>query len=401
MAQGSSEGRKRASVRTRLVPGLPRHGTHERDLTSGTRSRLNQKSHPCNDEEWQMSMIYTNTPSRAVESGRRYYLGIDSGGTNTRALLADDSGKVWGSGYAGSANPNHYPRSQIIDNLQRAIGASMEWLLKPVTLTSVFMGASGISTDCDCADMRSLLRGLPEIGSRPVVEVESDTLIGLTGGLTGRPGLVLIAGTGSACYGMNAQGHRYLCGGWGALADDVGSAPWIGVRAIQAAVLAQDGRMPATRLRDIVFDYLELSEPRQLIHRVHNQGLDRAAIGRLAPLVMEIYGEGDYAAGEIVRDAVIGLSNLVKATRDRLFDLGDCEMILVGGVALSGPPFQQLLLEQIRAFVPGVRPREPELSPVQGAILEAMRASGATWNAQTIANLKAGALESIPIEIEL
>ena len=127
--------------------------------------------------------------------------------------------------------------------------------------------------------------------------MDNDTVAGLTGGLSGRPGLALIAGTGSACLGVNAHGERWLCGGWGALADDVGSAPWVGLRALQAAVRAEDGRAGPTALRDIVFGFLGLTEPRQFISRVHNQGLERAELGRLAPLVADACRSGDGAAG--------------------------------------------------------------------------------------------------------
>jgi len=337
-----------------------------------------------------MAMTMANNSVGMTDTSRRYYLGIDSGGTNTRALLADESGAICGSGYSGSANPNHYTPAQIGENLRRAICASMDGLPRPVELKSVFMGSSGISTDGDRSAMLSILRGVPEIGTETIAAVESDTVIGLTGGLTGRPGIVLIAGTGSTAYGINADGERYLCGGWGAVADDIGSAPWIGVRAIQAAVFAQDGRGPATILRDIVFDFLELTEPRQLIHRLHNQGLERADIGRLAPKVIDAYSAGDATAALIVRDAVEGLADLVRVTKEKLFGSSGCELILVGGLALSGPPFQPLLLERIRQVAPGVEPSEPELTPVQGAVLEAMRAGGAAWNSETVARLKAG-----------
>jgi glucosamine kinase len=344
-----------------------------------------------------MSMTLTEKDAPAVDTSRRCYLGIDSGGTNTRAMLADETGTVWGIGQAGSANPNHYPPALVAENLRQAICMAMDTLPGPLPFSGVFMGASGVSTARDRDEMCAILQGLPEMGHETRVVVESDTLIGLTGGLAGRPGLVLVAGTGSACYGVNALGQSFLCGGWGAVADDVGSAPWIGVRAIQAAVLAQDGRIPPTRLREIVFDYLQLQDPRELIYRLHNQGLDRADFGRLAPLVLEAYGSGDAAAAGIVREAVAGLATLVRVTKDRLFGEANCEMILVGGLALSGFPFQPLLQDEIRAVAPGVLVCEPELSPVQGAVLEAMRLGGVAWSDQTVLNLRRGVSQNLHV----
>ena len=155
------------------------------------------------------------------------------------------------------------------------------------SLASIFLGLGGVSTEDDRRDILGILADVPEAGQAGRIVVENDTVAGLTGGLSGRPGLTLIAGTGSICLGINPTGERRLCGGWGALADDVGSAPWVGLRALQAAVRAEDGRGAPTLLRAIVFDFLSLSEPRQLISRVHNHGLERAELGRLAPLVTD------------------------------------------------------------------------------------------------------------------
>jgi N-acetylglucosamine kinase-like BadF-type ATPase len=212
----------------------------------------------------------------------------------------------------------------------------------------------------------------------------------LTGGLSGRPGIVLIGGTGAACLGRDARGRTYLCGGWGDMADDLGSAVWIGLRAIQSAVQSEDGRIGPTLLREAVFDHLGLSEPRALLDRLHNQGFARADMGKIAPLVVEASLKGDAVAESILRDAARELSRLVATTAANLFGGTPSEMILVGGLALSGPPFQPMLIQQIQADTPSIRVVDPEMTPVQGAALEALRAAGHPWNAEVLANLQAG-----------
>ena len=329
-------------------------------------------------------------PDRSSQN--RYYLGVDGGGTQTRALLADQNGRVRGCGHAGSANRNHYGREQVRATLQTLFRETLCGLPPGGSVSAIFLGMGGISTDRDRQDLTGILREIPELDPATAIFVENDTLVGLTGGLSGRPGLTLIAGTGSACLGINAQGQRHLCGGWGALADDAGSAPWIGQRALQAAVRAEDGRNAPTALQKIMFDFLDISEPRQLISRVHNDGsrnsgLSRAEMGRLAPLVTRAFQDGDSAAGKILRDAAEELSELVQAIAHPLFGGDGCEMVLVGGLALSGPPFQPLLIETLGRRCPQVRVREPELSPVQGAVLEAFRADSVPWTPTILANL--------------
>jgi N-acetylglucosamine kinase-like BadF-type ATPase len=147
----------------------------------------------------------------------------------------------------------------------------------------------------------------------------------------------------------------------------------MGMRAIQAAVRAEDGRSGPTRLRDIVFQFLGLKHPRELIDRVHNRGLSREEMGALAPRIIAVMTEGDETAAKIVMDATEELAMMAVVTAAHLFSNQPSEMILVGGLALSGPPFQEMLIERIRQRAPSVSVREPEMSPVKGAVLEAMR----------------------------
>jgi N-acetylglucosamine kinase-like BadF-type ATPase len=246
---------------------------------------------------------------------------------------------------------------------------------------------SGVSTDEDRQEIEAIAREIPEIGREARVAVENDAVAGLAGGLAGAPGLVLIAGTGSVCLGINERGERWFCGGWGALADDAGSAPWVGLQALHAAVRAEDGRTPPTLLQKIVFDYLDLDTPRRLISRVHNHGLDRSELGGLAPLVIEAHTAGDAAASAILNRAAGELTALVSATARRLFRAAPRDLILVGGLALSGPPFQTLLMERLQAGIPALRPRTPILSPAHGAALLALRHGGVPWTEDLLGNL--------------
>lgn len=321
------------------------------------------------------------------------YLGIDGGGTKTRVAIIDSTGLIFGEGEAGSANRNHYTADQARENLREAILSACRHLPQQARLSAVYCAMSGVSTDSDRQEVLALIRSVPEIGPETCVAVDNDAVAGLTGGLAGRPGLVLIAGTGSACLGIDGNGAKRWCGGWGALADDAGSAPWVGLRAIQTAVRAEDGRAEPTVLLKIVLDFLGLSEPRQLIHRVHNQGFDRAEMGGLAPAVVAAAQSGDAAAVTILSEAAAELSSLASVVAHHLFGTDTCEMILVGGFARSGHPFQALLMDRLHRDVPQLKVVEPVLTPVQGAVLEALRLGGRPWTEQILNTLAASELE--------
>jgi glucosamine kinase len=320
-----------------------------------------------------------------------FYIGVDGGGTQTRAVVSERTGRILGIGRAGSTNRNHHSPEEVRASMCAALSSALEG--RPLSaVTGIFLGMCGVSTEADRQNIASIVREIPELNRAARLVVENDTHIALAGGLSGRPGIALIAGTGSACFGKNSAGKTHLCGGWGALVDDAGSGPWIGLRAIQAAAQAEDGRIKPTLLREMVFDVLKLTEPRQLIDRVHNHNLQRAEIGTLAPRVIDACRAGDAAAFEILDAAAAELSRMVASTARAIFGAGPCEMILVGGVALSGPPFQNLLIKRIVREVPNVVVRDPEMSPAQGAILEAFRVAGIALSPELLQNVRSTAV---------
>ena len=91
-----------------------------------------------------------------------------------------------------------------------------------------------------------------------------DQEIALAGAIDG-PGAVLIAGTGSVCFGKDGQGRPFRAGGYGYLIDDGGSGYAIGRDILTAVARAHDGRGPETCLTEAVFASLGIGELNQMI----------------------------------------------------------------------------------------------------------------------------------------
>ena len=316
-----------------------------------------------------------------------YYIGIDGGGTKTEAVVVDSHGVMLGQGNAGSTNLNHYSRTDVIFNLNEAIQQALGPRSVLNGTVSIFLGMSGVSTDDDRNNFAEIAREIASLPPGVLVGVDNDCVAALAGGLAGEPGIALVAGTGSICIGINRKGQSHWCGGWGAIADDAGSAPWVAVRALRSAVRSVDGRGESTLLTQLIFDALNIAAPRELIFRIHNQGVTRAEFGSLAPLVVQASLDGDKVASHILDDAAKELSSLVKATSQTLFNDDTCPVILVGGFARSGAPFQSMLINQITVDTPTAVVREPILRPVMGSALQALRQGGMAWTPEVIKNL--------------
>lgn len=176
-----------------------------------------------------------------------FVLGIDGGGTRTRAAAVGMDGRV-GIGLGGSSNyddvgvgmPNRtstrpwtWQRRQPAWIAPPALRSSLAWVaLPPPPTRSTFRDTA--ARTCAWPHRRA--------------SAWTTTVGLLAGGLEGRPGIVQIIGTGSSTYGRNAGGESWMAGGRGHLIADEGSGYWLGVAAMRVAVRAYDGRGAPTPL---------------------------------------------------------------------------------------------------------------------------------------------------------
>src|SRR5215472_2355323 len=192
---------------------------------------------------------------------RRVFLGVDGGGTKTLAVVMDEENGVLGEGAAGPSNPLRVGVASAAAAIREAIDRACA--AAHVRRGDIIAGRIGLA-GARRAELRTrmvdAIRNL-DIGD---IEVVGDADIALFGATDGEPGVVLIAGTGSICCGVDERGERACAGGWGPLAGDEGSGAWIARRALRAIAHAADGRGPATSLSLVACTYFHVSSPDDL-----------------------------------------------------------------------------------------------------------------------------------------
>jgi N-acetylglucosamine kinase-like BadF-type ATPase len=321
-------------------------------------------------------------------------LGVDGGGTRTRAALVSECGEVLGLGTAGPSNYDDVGIAVAQDHIGQAVRqAWQEAGLPPRPGDAVFLGMAGVVSAADRATIRQMAIELA-LAPVPQIHVDHDIRIALAGGLAGQPGIALIVGTGSSCYGRQADGRSWRAGGWGHLLDDGGSGYYLGMQAMIAAVRAADGRGASTALVPALLDILKLEDIQDLMRRLYHQGLARAEIAALAPLVLNAAADGDVIAQQIIEQGVDELALMVETVARRLdFWPGPVSVTVTGGLAHAGPAYRGPLYAAIRRRVPDSRLVEPILPPVLGAALLALEAIGVSPSPELIAKLRARAGE--------
>jgi N-acetylglucosamine kinase-like BadF-type ATPase len=302
----------------------------------------------------------------------RRVLGVDGGGTHTRAAIIDETGQLLGWGKAGPSNYDDVGIELAQSNIARAVNSASQTAgIAADQLTSVFFGMAGVVSENDRQIILQIAHNL-HLAPPNAIGVDHDCRIALAGGLGGRPGIVLITGTGSSCYGRNAQSQDWRAGGWAHLIADEGSSYWFGLQAMRAAVRGFDGRGRPTLLYDAVMHEIELADINEIMHRLYHIGMSRAEVAALAPIVFAAARQGDQVAQRIIELGIHELVLAIHAVATRLGLLPSPEIVLVGGLQKVKANFATPLRTAIQERLPGSKVHSPDLSPVLGASLLAL-----------------------------
>ena len=317
----------------------------------------------------------------------KFFCGIDAGGTSTRAVISDQDGSHVGWGYAKGSNPTHAGWGSAAENLSVAVRmACSQAGCSPAEVGSLFLGMASVISDSDRALAGDACRSLG-LSSDCLIAVDHDIRIALAGGLSGRPGIALIAGTGSSCYGRNAIGESWQAGGWDLLLDDLGSGYDLAQRGMAAACQSADGRLVHTHLQDIFFRELGVTSVVDFAVKVHRPLMPRDAIAALAPLVLRAAEEGDEQALSIVARGAYELARIVAAVTTKVFSDGTPEVVFIGGLLEKSDLYRACVHQSILDLVPQARLVQQELRPAVGALTLAATQVNATIQADILKNL--------------
>lgn len=307
----------------------------------------------------------------------RIFAGIDGGGTRTRLALADEKGALLSYAEGGCCSfvdrGLEQARTQLEQLWQDAWKKRRE---PPHPADALFMGMGSILSTAEVQTNCELAVSLDFVGAANV-RADNDAHSALVGGLLGQPGILLISGTGSACFGRNEQGQTWRAGGWGYRLNDIGSAYGLGLSAMVAVTRAADGRGQSTRLSAAVMHHLGIKDVTEMYRRVHEQQLDRTEIAELAPSVIAAADAGDFVAQQILKVQMEGLIEMVVVVANRL-RLSQPLLALTGGLISSAPLFRKMFLEDLNKASPGYRLAQDGLPPVLGSVILAAEAATGT-----------------------
>jgi N-acetylglucosamine kinase-like BadF-type ATPase len=352
-------------------------------------------------------------------------LAIDAGGTHTRGAILDASGRVLATGEGGPANWSTLG-DRAVEGIRAAIEGARSAAGGGAQLKGACVALAGYYPPWHEPAVASALA--PLLGCP--LRLETDLRAAWAGATGLAAGVVVAAGTGSVAYGEDGMGRATRAGGWGPLAGDEGSAPWIGAAALRAIGRQLDGRGPKTELARLLpaaalpdsrggrvgqqnaagqgssgSAVLERQSTREdeaaqarhchgtpegpkgsawttpegtqglelWLRGLYRDGWGREEIGALAPRVAAAAASGDRVAMRILEEAAASLGELALAVLSKLgLERGPAPVSAVGGVFAAGDPVTRPFRRWLAGVAPAAMVVPALLSPLGGAALLAL-----------------------------
>lgn len=282
-------------------------------------------------------------------------IGLDIGGTKTRGVRFEN-GQAVADESVGSSNVQNVSREEAALHL-----AELFARIGGGEVAQVYAGAGGIDTDEDAAALAALIA--PNVPGAKITVVHDSRLLLAAGGAS--TGVAVIAGTGSAAWGKNAQGDEARAGGWGYLLGDEGSGYWLGREAVRHSLRRMNQGLEPDELTTALLRSCGVDDPNKLIALFHSPETGRRYWAQQARLVVEAADAGHAPSQALVEQAGTDLAGLAAQALRKLGIQGP--VILGSGLGMNVAKLQDAFRRSLA--VEGVTDvRVLEQDPVFGVL---------------------------------
>jgi N-acetylglucosamine kinase-like BadF-type ATPase len=313
------------------------------------------------------------------------FLGVDGGGTKTRFLLIDETGRVLASHLEGPAYYLEIGLDELREMLARGVAQTLrKGQVREEDLSYAFLALPAYGEDSKL---------LPALDAAPLQALphrryrcDNDMVCGWAGALAGGDGINIVAGTGSIAYGEYA-GRSARAGGWGELFSDEGSSYWLAREGLRLFSRMSDGRLPRGPLYEHVRRHFALQRDLDLCAAIYGKDIaQRSQFAQLARLVTAAAADGDPAAVGLFESAARELADMIDAVHDELQIPTDAVVSVSssGGMFQPGNGLREALASELQRRSARYRFSEALLPPDVGAAIQAARLNGTPLSATSV-----------------
>ncbi len=251
---------------------------------------------------------------------KKYYLGIDGGGTKTELLLCDENGKECRRLLAGASNPNDIGMETCKSVIRDAVAEILREV--PYSSVKVFAGLAGAVTGENKCVLESFFS---EFGfEKFAVGADIENIISL--GLDNEDGIAVIMGTGLGTFKV-VDGKSIKVASLGYLFEDGGSGYGIGRDGLKAHFLSLDHLEEKTLITNEIEKRSDYNK-NGLLSEVYKGG--KRYIASFAKEVFNALSSGDKIAKEIVENNMKIVYNLIDKIASTMTT--NIKIVFAGGI---------------------------------------------------------------------
>lgn len=299
----------------------------------------------------------------------KFFLGIDGGGTNIKALIGDGTKRILGSFVSGPANYHSIGMDKVKESFIYLFDyCSDEYNISPQDIKCICMGCAGVNNETDRMVYYEMMRSL---GYRGELLIYNDAFVALVGANRGIKGAVLISGTGSIAYGISKNGQHVRTGGWGHIIGDEGSAYAIARDALNYISHIFDGISAYSKLKDRIMEKLNIRSAEELMNYICNPETKKQHIAELAPIVLETSAM-DKTAETIVKKAAHDLFLMVYGLKGKM-NMKSFQLALSGSILIKSDVVRKLLIDEMQSNLPEIELYCSKHDPSYGALFLAWK----------------------------
>ncbi|MBQ6862764.1 MAG: hypothetical protein IJO14_00860 [Clostridia bacterium] len=293
---------------------------------------------------------------------RRFFLGIDGGGTKTTALVGNADGNIVLQAVGKTINYCAVGMEKARENM-RLLLADIEKQTGINHYAGVFIGMSALFGRATEEETAAFCDG---VFSADNIVMDSDLYIALAATAEKGAAAVGICGTGSMTCGRTEDGKIITKGGFGYLLGDEGSGFRIAQDGLFEAVRAAENAGAPTALTQAALDFWKTQNAAGLVDVFYDPPMERNEIAKFAPVVIQTAQQGDAVAMAVVSRQAALFADTANALLRELPQ--GIPFYVYGGIFEHNPLFRQLFAEHLDGNEVILLPN----TPAQGALLAAI-----------------------------
>lgn len=302
-----------------------------------------------------------------------HYLGIDGGGSKTICAVGEEV-SLLSTAETGPSNITRVGEARARETLHQAIQeACAAARIAPRQVRRACIGVAGAGREEIASTVRQIVAELI-LGE---IEVVGDMQIALAAAFGERPGVIVIAGTGSIAYGRDAQGRTARAGGWGFAISDEGSAHWIGRTAVSRLFRTVDqnsnDREEAPAQSPRLYEQLKAAWKVDSLGGLVQTANSSPDFAALFPAILAAADAGDELALSVLTTAGEELATLAAivvqrlAAKSAVTEVG-FSLSMAGGVFRHSSQVRESFGNEVRKIDRNVNLNPQVIDPVNGAL---------------------------------